>query len=233
MERNDDAIAPSMLYAWAAIMEGVPFANGAPNLTVDTPALIQLANGPRRADLRQGFQDRPDVDEDRHCAGPQGANARTRRLVLDEHPRQPRWRGARRPGVVQDEGGVKALACCTRFCSPRSIPTCTTKFSHVVRINYYPPRGDNKEGLGQHRHRRVDGLPDADQDQLPLSRFDSRGADRSRSRAVLGLRAPGGHEGDSGMAIVLLQEPDGRTRDYSRSTICSFSRRSSRTRCGT
>src|ERR1043166_2564734 len=43
MERNDDAIAPSMLYAWACIMEGVAYANGAPNLAVDTPALIQLA----------------------------------------------------------------------------------------------------------------------------------------------------------------------------------------------
>jgi len=44
MEANDDAIAPSMLYAYAAIMEGVPFCNGAPNLAVDIPALIQLAN---------------------------------------------------------------------------------------------------------------------------------------------------------------------------------------------
>ncbi|MEJ2237172.1 MAG: inositol-3-phosphate synthase, partial [Gemmatimonadales bacterium] len=43
MEENDPAIAPSMLYAWAAIMEGVPFANGAPNLCVDTPALQELA----------------------------------------------------------------------------------------------------------------------------------------------------------------------------------------------
>src|SRR5581483_10595664 len=43
MERNDDAISPSMLYAYAAILEGVPYANGAPNLAVDTPALIQLA----------------------------------------------------------------------------------------------------------------------------------------------------------------------------------------------
>src|SRR5207248_542556 len=43
MERNDDAIAPSMLYAWACIMEGVPYCNGAPNLAVDTPALMQLA----------------------------------------------------------------------------------------------------------------------------------------------------------------------------------------------
>src|SRR5436305_3669446 len=44
MERNDDAIAPSMLYAWACIMEGIPYCNGAPNLAVETPALIQLAN---------------------------------------------------------------------------------------------------------------------------------------------------------------------------------------------
>ena len=43
MERNDDAIAPSMLYAWAALMEGVPFANGAPNLTVDLPCMLELA----------------------------------------------------------------------------------------------------------------------------------------------------------------------------------------------
>jgi myo-inositol-1-phosphate synthase len=44
MEQNDEAIAPSMLYAWAAIMEGIPYCNGAPNLAVDTPALQQLAN---------------------------------------------------------------------------------------------------------------------------------------------------------------------------------------------
>src|SRR5579872_6003177 len=43
MERNDESIAPSMLYAYAALMEGVPFANGAPNLTVDMPCLMQLA----------------------------------------------------------------------------------------------------------------------------------------------------------------------------------------------
>ncbi|HEX7939388.1 MAG TPA: inositol-3-phosphate synthase, partial [Gemmatimonadaceae bacterium] len=43
MDRNDDAISPAMLYAWAAIMEGIPYCNGAPNLVVDTPALQQLA----------------------------------------------------------------------------------------------------------------------------------------------------------------------------------------------
>src|SRR5205809_3875895 len=44
MDNNDDAIAPSMLYAYACIMEGVPFRNGAPNLPVDLPALLQRAN---------------------------------------------------------------------------------------------------------------------------------------------------------------------------------------------
>src|SRR5690606_1921118 len=43
MDASDEAIAPSMLYAYAAIMEGVPFANGAPNLTCDVPALVKLA----------------------------------------------------------------------------------------------------------------------------------------------------------------------------------------------
>ena len=64
MHENDPAIAPSMIYAYAALKSGVPFANGAPNLTVDIPALMTLADQNRAADLRQGFQDRPDVDED-------------------------------------------------------------------------------------------------------------------------------------------------------------------------
>ena len=61
MAANDPAIAPSMIYAWAALKEGVPFANGAPNLTVDIPALQQLAQEQGVADRRQGLQDRPDA----------------------------------------------------------------------------------------------------------------------------------------------------------------------------
>ena len=64
MRDNHKAIAPSMIYAYAALKSGIPFANGAPNLTVDIPALMDLGERKRRADLRQGFQDRPDVDED-------------------------------------------------------------------------------------------------------------------------------------------------------------------------
>jgi len=75
MERNDEAIAPSMLYAWAALMEGVPFANGAPNLAVDTLALIQLAN-------------EADVAQDGDRARNQGENARPQGVVFHEHPRK-------------------------------------------------------------------------------------------------------------------------------------------------
>ena len=55
MYDNDPAIAPSMIYAYAALKSGVPFANGAPNLTVDIPALTQLAEQNNVPDLRQGF----------------------------------------------------------------------------------------------------------------------------------------------------------------------------------
>ena len=61
-----------------------------------------------RADRRQGLQDRPDADEDDPRARLQGAHARPRGLVLDEHPRQPRRRGARRSRVVQDQGSLQA-----------------------------------------------------------------------------------------------------------------------------
>src|SRR5260370_38963043 len=58
MEHNDPAIAPSMLYAYAALMENVPFANGAPNLTVDVSALAQLAEDRKLPIGGQGFKTR-------------------------------------------------------------------------------------------------------------------------------------------------------------------------------
>ena len=53
LEKNDENIAPSMIYAYAALMEGVPFANGAPNLTVDIPAMMELSQEEQCADRRQ------------------------------------------------------------------------------------------------------------------------------------------------------------------------------------
>ena len=64
MKSNHPAIAPSMLYAWAAITSGVPFANGAPNLTVDFPAIQELAQEHGVPICGKDFQDRTDADED-------------------------------------------------------------------------------------------------------------------------------------------------------------------------
>ena len=58
MTQNDEMIAPSMIYAYASLMEGVPFANGAPNLTVDLPGDAGVVAGEFGAHLRQGLQDR-------------------------------------------------------------------------------------------------------------------------------------------------------------------------------
>lgn len=145
MERNDDAIAPSMLYAWAAIMEGVPFANGAPNLTVDTPALIQLAN--ERAVPISGKDFKTGQTWMKTVIAP-GIKARMLGLAG--------WYstnilGNRDGEVLDDPASFKTkeeskLSVLHTILQPELYPTLYSSFSHVVRINYYPPRGDNKEG---------------------------------------------------------------------------------------
>ena len=145
MERNDEAIAPSMLYAWAAIMEGVPFANGAPNLTVDTPALMQLAN--ERAVPVSGKDFKTGQTWLKTVIAP-GIKARMLGLAG--------WYstnilGNRDGEVLDDPASFKTkeeskLSVLHTILQPDLYPELYRKFSHVVRINYYPPRGDNKEG---------------------------------------------------------------------------------------
>jgi myo-inositol-1-phosphate synthase len=145
MERNDDAIAPSMLYAWAAIMEGVPFANGAPNLTVDTPALIDLAN--QRGVPVSGKDFKTGQTWMKTVIAP-GIKARMLGLAG--------WYstnilGNRDGEVLDDPASFKTkeeskLSVLHTILQPELYPDLYEKFSHVVRINYSPPRGDNKEG---------------------------------------------------------------------------------------
>ena len=89
MKNNDPAISPSMLYAWASITSGVPFANGAPNLTVDIPAIQKLAHD-NNVHLRQVLQDPPDPHEDHSRALIQSPHARPGRLVLHQYSGQSR-----------------------------------------------------------------------------------------------------------------------------------------------
>ena len=145
MERNDDAIAPSMLYAWACIMEGVPYCNGAPNLAVDTPALQQLAND--RGVPISGKDFKTGQTWMKTVIAP-GLKARMLGLAG--------WYstnilGNRDGEVLDDPASFKTkeeskLSVLHTILQPEVYPQLYKDFSHVVRINYYPPRGDNKEG---------------------------------------------------------------------------------------
>jgi myo-inositol-1-phosphate synthase len=145
MERNDEAISPAMLYAYAAIMEGVPYANGAPNLAVDTPALIQLAN--ERGVPTSGKDFKTGQTWMKTVVAP-GIKARMLGL---EGWYSTNILGNRDGEVLDDPASFKTkeeskLSVLHSILQPEQYPMLYKDFSHVVRINYYPPRGDNKEG---------------------------------------------------------------------------------------
>ena len=145
MEKNDDAIAPSMLYAYAAIMEGIPFANGAPNLCLDTPALLKLAQD--RGVPVSGKDFKTGQTWMKTIVAP-GLKARMLGLAG--------WYstnilGNRDGEVLDDPQSFKTkeeskLSVLHTILQPEVYPDLYKDFAHVVRINYYPPRGDNKEG---------------------------------------------------------------------------------------
>jgi myo-inositol-1-phosphate synthase len=145
MDRNDEAIAPSMLYAWASIMEGVPYANGAPNLAVDTPALQQLAV--TRGVPIAGKDFKTGQTWMKTVIAP-GLKARMLGL---EGWYSTNILGNRDGEVLDDPASFKTkeeskLSVLHTILQPELYPELYNGFSHVVRINYYPPRGDNKEG---------------------------------------------------------------------------------------
>jgi myo-inositol-1-phosphate synthase len=107
LAQNDEMIAPSMIYAYASLMEGVPFANGAPNLTVDLPVMQHLSRENSAPICGKDYW--ADADQDHPGAWIQGANDRAERLVLNQYSRQSRRRGAGGSGVVQNQGRVQAV----------------------------------------------------------------------------------------------------------------------------
>jgi myo-inositol-1-phosphate synthase len=145
MERDDDQIAPSMLYAWAALMEGVPFCNGAPNLSVDIPALVELANAKgvpiSGKDFKTGQTWLKTVIAPGIKARMLGLKGWYSTNIL----------GNRDGEVLDDPASFKTkeeskLSVLHTILQPDIYPDLYRDFCHVVRINYYPPRGDNKEG---------------------------------------------------------------------------------------
>ncbi len=145
MEANDPAIAPSMLYAYAAIMEGIPYCNGAPNLSADFPALIELAN--RKGVPISGKDFKTGQTWMKTIIAP-GLKARMLGL---EGWYSTNILGNRDGEVLDDPASFKTkeeskLSVLHTILQPELYPELYKDFSHVVRINYYPPRGDNKEG---------------------------------------------------------------------------------------
>ncbi len=145
MDTNDEMIAPSMLYAYAAIMEGVPFCMGAPNLAVDTLALQHLANDKgvpiSGKDFKTGQTWMKTVIAPGLKARMLGLAGWYSTNIL----------GNRDGEVLDDPQSFKTkeeskLSVLHTILQPDKYPDLYKDFSHVVRINYYPPRGDNKEG---------------------------------------------------------------------------------------
>jgi myo-inositol-1-phosphate synthase len=145
IDANDPTIAPSMLYAYAALQEGIPFANGAPNLTVDMPALREYASehGVPIAgkDFKTGQTLLKTVLAPMFKARMLGVAGWYSTNIL----------GNRDGEVLDDPESFKTkeeskLGVLEHILEPERYPDLYGDIYHKVRINYYPPRGDNKEG---------------------------------------------------------------------------------------
>src|SRR5579875_2385234 len=142
---NDPAIAPSQIYAYAALKEGVPFANGAPNLTVDLPCMIELSRQTGAPicgkDFKTGQTLIKTVLSPAFKARMLGVSGWYSTNIL----------GNRDGEVLDDPESFKTkeeskLGVLDVILQPELYPDLYKDIYHKVRINYYPPRGDNKEG---------------------------------------------------------------------------------------
>ena len=145
LKENSPLISPSMIYAYAAMKARVPFANGAPNLTVDVPAIMKMS-----------------VDNGVPICGKDFKTGQTWMKTIIAPGLKARMLGlhgwystnilGNRDGeVLDDPGSFKTkeeskLSVLEHILQPEIYPQLYKDFSHLVRINYYPPRGDNKEG---------------------------------------------------------------------------------------
>ena len=145
LKKNDANIAPSMIYAYAALKANVPFANGAPNLTVDIPAIRELSRELRLPIAGKDFKTGQTLMKTIIAPG-----LRARLLGIDG------WFSTNilgnRDGEVLDDPAsfhtkeVSKLGVLEHLLQPELTPELYGNLYHKVRINYYPPRGDNKEG---------------------------------------------------------------------------------------
>lgn len=142
---SDPAIPSSMIYAYAAIKEGIPYANAAPNLSADVPALEELA-------LKTGSPlAGKDLKTGQTLMKTMIAPGLKARLLGVEGWYSTNILGNRDGEVLDDPESFKTKeeskkSVLDHILQPELYPTLYSDLHHVVRINYYPPRGDNKEG---------------------------------------------------------------------------------------
>jgi myo-inositol-1-phosphate synthase len=145
LAKSDPEIAPSQIYAYAALKMGIPYANGAPNLTTDTPALLELARASNIPICGKDFKTGQTFMKTLIAPG-----LKARMLGLSG------WfstniLGNRDGEVLEDPGSFKSkeetkLSVLDQILQPELYPQLYGDVFHSVKINYYPPRGDSKEG---------------------------------------------------------------------------------------
>ena len=145
LDESHPDIPPSMIYAYCALKAGIPYANGAPNLTVDFPALVELAKKTGTPICGKDFKTGQTLMKTILAPG-----FKARLLGIDG------WYSTNilgnRDGEVLDDPEsfktkeVSKLGVLEHILQPELYPDLYGKIHHMVRINYYPPRGDNKEG---------------------------------------------------------------------------------------
>ena len=145
MQTNDEAIAPSMIYAYASLMEGVPFANGAPNLTVDLPVMLELSRQNEAPICGKDFKTGQTFMKTLLAPGFKSRMLGVRGWFSTN------ILGNRDGEVLEDPDSFKTkeetkLSVLEQILQPDLYPELYKDLYHAVRINYYPPRGDAKEG---------------------------------------------------------------------------------------
>ena len=145
LRTNHKEIAPSMIYAYAALKLGIPFANGAPNLTVDIPAMHELSKKNAAPICGKDYKTGQTLIKTILAPGLKA------RLIGLQGWFSTNILGNRDGEVLDDPDSFKTkeeskLSVLEYILQPELYPELYKGFCHKVRINYYPPRGDNKEG---------------------------------------------------------------------------------------
>jgi myo-inositol-1-phosphate synthase len=145
LQSSSPEIAPSMIYAYAALKLGVPYANGAPNLTTDIPALLELSSRNRVPLCGKDFKTGQTLMKTIIAPGLKA------RLIGLKGWFSTNILGNRDGEVLDDPESFRTkeeskLSVLEYILQPDLYPELYKDFHHKVRINYYPPRGDNKEG---------------------------------------------------------------------------------------